>query len=272
MAVLFLLLTFLSTTGEQCDKNITTLLFGDNAEYTAIKDLMSRFKDGINSSSKSILEDVISKQFDSAGLSQLGAIQNYFTQELKINDIKMSNISVDGNGAQGNVDWTGTLTIKPKPNIPYVADKIPALASDVTAGFIFGYVKEKDGKWRIKAQKVLKMTKSAVWGKEFPEINNLNVSKMSVVPGDTIKADAELNRVGGNVMLAAVNGKAIVNSIYGVKNGSIDTVTLKVPTDKKPGSGYDINIIALGLDANFVNPSASKITGITFKQITIPVE
>jgi hypothetical protein len=267
---IFLLLVFLSTTGEQCDPN--TLLFGDNAEYRAIKDVVARLRDGINAASQSMLKDVVSKQFSAGGLGQLGMIQNYFDQKLKINDMNVSNISIDGKGASARVDWTGTLTLKPKPNIPYIADKIPALSGDVGAGMIFGFVKEDDGKWRISAQNVLKMTKSAVWGNNYPEIPAFNVDKETVAPGGTIKVDATLKRVGGNVMLAAVNTKPIVNSLTGVKDGAIDTVSIKVPSDKPVGSTYDVYVIALGVDANFINPSASKIVGITLKQISIPVE
>jgi len=268
--ILFLLFVFLSTTGEQCDVN--TLLFANNADYNAIRDVINMFKDGINSGSEAMLKKVISKQYGSAGLDQLGMIKNYFDQELKINDLNISNMSVDGSGAQAQVDWTGKLTLKPKPNIPYIADKIPTLTGDVTAGLIFGFVKESDGKWRIKAQKILQMTRSAVWGKEFPEVSNLIVDKPTVNPGDTIKVNADLRRVGGNVMLAAVNNKAIVNSILGVSDGAIDTVKLSVPKDKKDGSTFDVYVIALGVNANFANPAASKIVGITLKQVCVPVE
>lgn len=269
--VLFLLLTFLSTTGEQCGTDITSLLFGDNADVIAIKDIMAKLKDGINSQNDSLLKSVISEQFNTGSLDQLGAIRNYFDQELKINDIKISNINIDGKGATGSVDWTGTLMLKPKPNIPYIADKVPTLSGDVTAGFNFGFVKESDGKWRIKAQKVLKMVKSAVWGSGCPEISGLDVDRTEVVPGDTVKLNAILKRVGGNVMLAAVNNKAIVNSIYGVSDGAIDTQNLKVPSTAKPGDPFNMYVMALGVDANFMNPSASTIRGITLKQISVPV-
>lgn len=268
--ILFLLFVFLSTTGEQCDVN--TLLFADNADYKAIRDVLGMLKDGINSGSQEMLKKVISKQYGTAGLDQLGQIKNYFDQELKINDLNISNLSVDGRGAQAQVDWTGTLTLKPKPNIPYVADKIPTLSGDVTAGLIFGFVKESDGKWRIKAQKILQMTRSAVWGQDYPEVSRLIVNKSTTVPGDTLKVDAKLKRVGGNVMLAAVNGKAIVNSIMGVSDGAIDTVKISVPKDKKAGSTFDVYVIAVGVDANFTNPSASRIVGLTLKQVCVPVE
>lgn len=267
--ILFIILVFLSTTGEQCD--INSLLFANNADYAAIKDVISRFKDGINSQSESILKGIVSKQFSAGGLDQLGVIKNYFNSELKINDINVSNISVDGNGAQARVDWTGTLIMKPKPDIPLVADKIPVLSADVNAGLIFGFVKESDGQWRIKAQRILQFTKSAVWGKDFPEINNFTIDKSPASPGDSIKVDASLKRVGGNVMFAAVNDKVIVNSINGVSDGPIKTLTFKVPSNKPDGSTYDIYVMALGVDVNFVNPSLSKIVGISIKQVSVPV-
>jgi hypothetical protein len=269
--LLFLILTFLSTTGEQCSTDINSLLFGDNADVLAIKGVISQLKDGINSQNKSLLEGIISKQFETGGMSQLGQIQNYFDQKLTINDIKIGNINIDGKGATGSVDWTGTLTLKPKPNIPFIADKIPTLSGDVSAGFIFGFVKEKDDKWRIKAQKVLKMVKSAVWGKDYPVVSSYDLNKSEVVPGDSIKVDAELKRVGGNVMLAAVNTKPLINSIFGLSDGPIDTVKLNVPKDKKPGSTYDVYLIALGVNANFADPAKSSIAGITFKQMSVPV-
>jgi len=40
---------------------------------------------------------------------------------------------------------------------------------------------------------------------------------------------------------------------------------------KKAGDTYDVYIIALGINANFINPNASSITGITLKQVSIPV-
>ncbi len=268
--ILFLLLTFLSTTGEQCDVN--SLLFGGNAEYTAIRDVVNKFKEGINSASESLLTSVISSQYKSGGIDQVELIKKYFDQELKINDINVSNISIDGKGARCNVDWTGTLTMRPKPNIPYVADKIPVLSGDVTAGMIFGFAKEDDGKWRITAQKVLRLTRSAVWGEKYPEIEGFTADKSTVKPGGTLKVDATLKRVGGNVMLAAVNGKAIVNSIYGSADGPIKTIKLNVPSNKKSGSTFDVYVMAVGIDANFVNPKASKIVGITLKQVSVPVE
>jgi len=265
--MLALLFVFLSTTGEQCDPDMASLFFGDNADYKAIKSVVERFKDGINSASQSILEEVISRNFEAGSLGRMGIIKDYFDQELKINNIKVSDISIDGRGAEGRVDWTGTLTLRPKPDIPYVADKIPALSGDVNARLIFGFVKEDDGKWRIKANRVLQITKSAVWGEGPPAVTNFRVDSDE----GNIKVNADLTKVGGNVMLAAVNDRAIVNSIYGVKNGPIDTVRLSIPDGMRPGDAYDVYVIALGVDANFLNPKASRITGITLKQVTVPV-
>jgi len=271
LIALSLLLVFISTTGQDCDSFDPMALLGENADYRAIKDLMNRFKDGINLMDESILKDVISDQFLAGSKDQLSMIMNYFDQELTINKIGVSSLNVDGRGAEGKVNWTGTLTLRPKPDIPFVADKIPALSGDVEAGLIFGFVKEDDGNWRIKAQKVLKIVKSAVWGSGPPQISNFDMNKSEVLPGATVNVDADLKRESGNVMLAAVNDVAIVNAITGISNGPIDTVKLKVPSGLKPGDSYDVNIIALGINANFINPAASSITGITFKQVSIPV-
>jgi hypothetical protein len=86
-----------------------------------------------------------------------------------------------------------------------------------------------------------------------------------------VNVDANLKRAGGNVMLVAVNDKAIVNSLSGVSNGPMDTVSLKVPSDKKSGSTYDVYVMALGVNAHWINPYASSIVGITLKQVSIPV-
>jgi len=265
-----LLLIVLATTGEQCDVN--TLLFGENEEYRAIRDVVNRFKEGINSLDKEILNDVISKNYASGGLDRLGIIKNYFDQEIKISDIRLSNITVDGRGADCRVDWDGTVILKPKPDIPYVADKIPTLSGDIDAAMIFGFKKEDDGKWRIIAKEVLTMTKSAKWGISAPFISRFTVTPSTASAGDSLWVDAELKRIGGNVMLAAVNDRTLINTIYGIKDGPIDTIKVRVPSDQVPGSTYDVYIIALGVNANFLNPSQSGIVGITLRQISVPIE
>jgi|GEM_PF-2412565 len=270
LIIFLLLLVALATTGQDCDMN--TLLFGEDEEYRAIRDVINRFKQGINTLDKTILNEVISSSYAAGGLDRLGLIKDYFDQEIEIGKINISNIAIDGSGASARIDWDGKVFLKPKPDIPYVADKIPTLSGDVNAGMIFGFKKEDDGKWRITSEKVLSMTKSATWGIGYPFVSNLKVTPGSASPGEYISVDASLKRIEGNVMLAAVNDRALVNTIYGVKNGPIDTVKVRVPSDRASGSTYDVYIIALGVNANFLNPGSSSIAGIALKQISVPIK
>ncbi len=269
--VFLLLLVALATTGEQCEE-INSLLFGENEDYRALRDVVNRFKEGINAVDTSILNDVISKSYSGGGLDRLGIIKNYFDEELQIGKISISNITIDGKGASARINWDGKIIMKPKPNIPYVADQIPTLSGDVDAAMIFDFRKEDDGKWRITAEEVLSLTKSAVWGMESPLISKFRVSPSSASPGDDIWVDAELKRIGGNVMLAAVNDRALINTIYGISDGAIDTVKVHVPSNQDPGSSFDVYIIALGVNANFLNPAQSSIAGITVKLTSIPIK
>ena len=268
--VFCLLLAALATTGEQCDVN--SLLFGENEEYRAIKDVVNRFKLGINDFDKAILNEVISKNYSTGGIDRLGLIKDYFDQQIVIDDIRLSNISIDGSGANARADWDGKVIIKPKPSIPYVADQIPALSGDINAGMIFGFKKESDGKWRITAQKVLSITKTASWGIGSPFITKFRTTPGTASPGESIWVDAKLKRVDGNVMLAAVNDRALVTSIYGLDDGPIDTLKFHVPANQAPGSTYDVYIIALGVNASFLHPAQSSIVGITLKQISVPIK
>lgn len=270
LMIFLLLLASLATSGQDCDMN--SLLFGENEEYMAIRDVINRFKQGINTLDKTILNEVISASYAAGGLDRLGLIKDYFDQEIEIGKINISSIAIDGNGASARVDWDGKVFLKPKPDIPYVADKIPTLSGDLNAGMIFGFKKESDGKWRISSEKVLSMTKSATWGIGYPFVSNFRVTPGSASPGEYISVDASLKRMEGNVMLAAVNDRTLVNSIYGVKDGSIDTINVRVPSDRASGSTYDVYIIALGVNANFLNPAQSGIAGITLKQISVPIK
>ena len=189
--VFCLLLVALATTGEQCDVN--SLLFGENEEYRAIKDVVNRFKDGINDFDKAILNEIISTNYSTGGLDRLGLIKDYFDQQIEIDKIRVSNISIDGKGASARVDWDGKVILKPKPNIPYIADQIPALSADIDAGMIFGFKKEEDGKWRITAQKVLSITKTASWGIGSPFITKFRITPSTASPGDSIWVDAKLS-------------------------------------------------------------------------------
>lgn len=234
--------------------------------------LLERYKQGINSLDQNIMESIISERFTFYDDTRASYVNKLFSATYLIDSISYSNIQVENYKIFADSIIHCTQIFKPTLHLPLFQDQIPYITGTLKKQTVFSFVYENEG-LKIFAEDNLLTIKTFLWGENRPQIINPQLSIQEARPGNIIEVKFNVTKGDGNdVVFAAVNDVVMGSySMTGYDEDNEVSYKLRVPENAKPGSSYEINLIAMGGKINLDNPQKAVLQGIAITGYSIPI-